>query len=313
MKHYVGKRTVNYFPLVPFGMKTLRPFFVLTLIGCATSLLSPAAHAKPLRNGGKLLLTNGIGSIEGASGGGLTPWAVIAGGETKDGIGASAHGTIAELKSYDYQSAGVAIGLYDRVELSYERQDFNTNEIGAALGLGKNYAFGQDIFGAKVKLAGDLVYDAPLMPAIAIGVQYKKSRNDTIVKAIGARHDSGVDYYVSATKLFLSRSILLNGTARLTKANQNGLLGYGGDKSDRYSLQFEGSLAWQLSRKFAIGGEYRTKPDKLGIAREDDWYDAFAAYAINRHLTATVAYTDLGSIATVKKQRGVLVQLQAAF
>ena len=260
-----------------------------------------------------MLLTNGIGSIEGASGGGLTPWAVIAGSETKDGIGASVHGTIVELKSYDYRSAGVAIGLYDRVELSYERQDFNTNEIGAALGLGKNYAFGQDIFGAKVRLAGDIVYDGPMMPAIAVGVQYKKSRNDGIVKAIGAQHDSGVDYYVSATKLFLSRSILASATARLTKANQNGLLGYGGDKSDNYSMQFEGSLAWQVSRKFAIGGEYRTKPDKLGIAREDDWYDVFAAYAVNRHLTATVAYADLGSIATVDKQRGLLFQLQAAF
>lgn len=36
-------------------------------------------------------------------------------------------------------------------------------------------------------------------------------------------------------------------------------------------------------------GEYRAKPDNLGIAREDDWYDAFAAYALGRHLTASIA------------------------
>jgi len=92
-----------------------------------------------------------------------------------------------------------------------------------------------------------------------------------------------------------------------------GLLGFGGDKQDSYGLQFEGSAAWQLSRRVAIGGEFRSKPDNLGIAREDDWFDLFAAVAVHRNLTATVAYADLGSIATVKGQRGVLVSLQAAF
>lgn len=273
---------------------------------CATPV-----HAKDLRNGGKLLLTNGITSLEGASGGGLTPWAVIAGNETRDGIGLSAHGTLVELRDYDHRSVGAAIGLFDRVELSIARQRFNTREIGALLGLGRDYAFEQDIVGAKVKVAGDLVYDR--LPAIVVGAQYKHNRNGPVVRAIGAQHDSGVDYYASASKLFLGQSILASGTVRLTKANQMGILGYGGDKSDAYSVQFEGSLGWQLSRRMAVGTEYRTKPDKLSIAREDDWYDIFAVYAVNRHLTATVAYTDLGSIATVKDQRGVLFSLQTAF
>ena len=285
--------------------------FALALALTGIALTPQAASAKPLRNGGKLLLTNGISSLEGASGGGLTPWAVIAGNETSDGIGISAHGTIVEVKDYDYQSAGVAIGFRDRIELSFAHQDFNTNDIGVALGLGKAYAFSQDVIGAKVRIAGDLVYDR--LPAIAVGVQYKRNNNGTIVRAIGAKDDEGVDYYASVSRLFLSRSVLLSATARLTKANQLGILGFGGDRNDDYGLQFEGSAAWQLSRRLAIGGEYRSKPNNLGIAREDDWFDGFAAYAINRHLTATVAYTDLGSVATVKNQRGVLFQLQAAF
>lgn len=269
------------------------------------------AAARPLRNGGKLLLTNGISSLEGASGGGLTPWAVISGNETDEGIGLSAHGTVVEVKDYDYQSAGVAVGVRDRLELSYTHQDFNTNAIGAALGLGQDYAFSQDIVGAKLRVAGDLAYNA--LPAIAVGVQYKKNGQGAVVRAIGARHDEGVDYYATASRLFLSRSILLSATARLTKANQMGLLGFGGDKNADYSVQFEGSAAWQLSRRLAIGGEFRSKPDNLGIAREDDWFDAFAALAVSRNLTATVAYVDLGSIATVKGQRGVFLSLQAAF
>ncbi len=285
----------------------------LACLIAAAACLPTAAAAKDVRPGGKLLLTNGITSVEGTSGGGLTPWAVIAGNETENGIGLSAHATIVELKSYDFQTAGVSIGLFDRVELSYARQNFNTNEIGTALGLGANYAFNQEVFGAKVKLAGDLVYGPSALPAIAVGVQYKRNLNGAVVRAIGATDDTGVDYYVSASKLFLSRSILAGVTVRATKANQLGILGFGGDKRRSYSVQVEGSIAWQLSPKFAVGGEYRTQPDNLAIAREDDWYDAFVSYALNRHLTATVAYTDLGSIATVSKQRGVLVSLQASY
>ncbi len=260
-----------------------------------------------------MLLTNGISSLEGASGGGLTPWAVIAGNETKDGIGVSGHATIAEVKSYDFQSAGLSIGLFDRVELSYAHHNFNTNEIGAALGLGANYAFKQDVFGAKVKLTGDLVYGSPMMPAIAIGAQYKNSNNGAVVGAFGAKDDKGIDYYISASKLILSHSILASATLRATKGNQIGLLGFGGDQSNSYTLQAEGSLAWQLSRRFAIGGEYRAKPNNLGIAREDDWFDLFGTYAFNKHLTAAVAYADMGSIASIGKQRGVLFSLQASY
>lgn len=288
----------------------------ISLSACTAALLfaiPQAAWADELRGGGKLLLTNGISSLEGASGGGLTPWAVIAGNETKDGIGVSAHATVAEVKSYDFQSAGFSIGLFDRVELSYSHHNFNTNEIGAALGLGADYAFKQDIFGAKVKLAGDLVFGDQLMPAIAIGAQYKNSNNDAVVRAMGAKQTKGIDYYVSASKLILSHSILASATLRATKANQIGLLGFGGDQNSSYSLQAEGSLAWQLSRRFAIGGEYRTKPNNLGIAREDDWFDLFGTYAFNKHLTAAVAYADMGSIASVGKQRGVLFSLQASY
>jgi hypothetical protein len=102
-------------------------------------------------------------------------------------------------------------------------------------------------------------------------------------------------------------------TVRLTRANQFGLLGDGGDKRASRTLRFEASAAYQFSRRFAVGGEFRSKPDNLGIAREDDAIDLFAAYAVGRHLTATLAYTDLGSIATAPRQRGALLQLQAGF
>ncbi|KQN20573.1 hypothetical protein ASE86_15040 [Sphingomonas sp. Leaf33] len=279
---------------------------------CATLVATPAA-AQDVGAPGKLLLTNGIGTIEGAAGGGLTPWAVIAGNATKDGVGGQASATIVALPDYDVAALSGAIGGWNRIELSFARQIFDTNRVGGALGLGNDFKFDQNIFGAKVRVAGDVVYGATWMPAIAVGVQHKDSLDDAVVRAVGAKHGAGTDYYASATKLFLNWSLLANVTVRATKANQNGLLGHGGTLGDTHRVQMEGSLAYQLSRRLVVGAEYRSKPSNLAIAREDDWADAFVAYGVNRHVTATVAYTDLGSIATFEKQRGVLFQLQGAF
>lgn len=287
-------------------------FFFSIAAACSVAATAPATAAD-LRQGGKLLLTNGISTVEGSAGGGLTPWAVIAGNETRNGVGAQASVNWVHVRDYDLRQAGIAIGLFDRVEVSLARQSVDTNKVGARLGLGRDYRFEQDIAGVKVKLAGDLIYGSPWLPAIAVGAHYKHSRNQAVVRAIGAAHHEGIDFYASATKLSLRQSLLLNGTFRLTKANQLGLLGFGGEGRDTYRLQIEGSAAYQLSRRLAIGVEYRAKPDNLAIARESDAYDVFAAYGLSRHATATVAYADLGSIATRDGQRGFLLQLQGAF
>lgn len=271
------------------------------------------AQAQGIGAPGKLLLTNGVSTIEGAAGGGLTPWAVIAGNATRDGIGVQAAATVAELPDYDFRSFSAAVGGWNRIELSFARQVLDTNKVGGALGIGNDYKLDQDVYGVKVRVAGDIVYGPEWMPAIALGAQYKKSLDAPLVTALGARESEGADYYVSATKLFLRWSLLANVTVRATKANQLGLLGHGGGLGDAHRLQVEGSAAYQFSRRFVVGAEYRSKPSNLAVAREDDWFDLFAAYGINRHLTATVAYTDLGSIATFDRQRGVLVQVQSSF
>ena len=289
-------------------------YWLIAPIIAGTLLVSPArADSRDLETGGKLLLTNGVTSVDGSSGGGLATWAVIAGNATEEGIGASAHVTLAALPDYQLQSHGLAIGLFDRVELSYARQNFDTKVVGASLGLGRGFRLNQDIYGAKLRLAGDLVYGAPAMPQISIGAQYRKNLDAPVVTSVGAARSKDVDFYISATKLILSHSVLLNGTARLTRANQFGLLGFGGDKQADRSLEFEASVGYQLSRSFIVGGEYRAKPDNLSIAPENDAMDLFAAWAINDHFTLTAAYVDLGNIVTQDKQRGALLSLQAAF
>lgn len=262
--------------------------------------------------GGKLVLTDGVTTVEGASGGGIATWSTIAGREADHGIGISGHATIVELPDFGLESHGVAIGIANRVELSYARQNFDTRAAGATLGLGRGYTLNQDIYGAKVRLLGDVVYGETLLPQVTAGVQYKRNLDRPVALAVGAADSDGLDFTVSLTKLLLARSLLINTTARLTQSNQLGLLGFGGPAGKGRSLQFEGSAAYQLSRRAVIGVEARTKPDNLGLG-EDDWTDLFAAYAVSDNLTVTAAYVDLGSIATFDDQRGAFLSAQVSF
>lgn len=272
------------------------------------------APPKDLEAGGKLKLTRGVSTIEGQGGGGLAPWALITGNETDRGVGGTAHVSAVELPDYSLLSYGGALGFFDRFELSYTRQEFDTRDVGAALGLGRGFTFGQDVWGAKVRVAGDAVYDQDTwLPQLAVGATWKKNDQGAVVAAVGGSDDEGWETYATATKILLDHSLLLNGTLRWTNANQTGLLGYGGNLNDDHELMGEFSAGWLLSPEILVGAEYRMKPDNLGIAKEDDWVDIYAAWAINHHVTLTGAYVDLGSIATFDNQRGVYLSLQAGF
>lgn len=287
------------------------------LLACALT-----AHA----DRGKLLLTGGVSGIDGAAGGGLTPWAVTASYATDGEIGGSAFVTGAKTQDYSLATYGAAIGFKDRVELSIARQDFNASNNLAPLGI-TGLHLKQDIFGVKLRVAGDAVLDSDtLMPQITIGLQYKRTDagalGPTLFGPLLAK-DSGTDLYVSATKLFLASGILVNGTLRATRANQNGLLGFGGAQSNSYKLQPEVSVAKLLSRNLAIGVEYRAKPDNLnqsvlgaGALKEDDWFDLFVAWAPTRSFSLTAAYVDLGRIAPAvqpRRQTGGYLSAQLAF
>ena len=288
-----------------------KPLFPLLAALFCLAAATPAL-AEELRPGGKMLLTGGVSSVEGAAGGGLASWALIAGNETNAGIGATAHVTYVALPEFDLASGGVAIGFKDRVELSYARQIFDTRQAGAALGLGQGYKFSQDIYGLKVRLIGDAIYDQDkLLPQISVGVQHNRANRGAVITAIGGRASAGTDFYVAATKILLAQSVVVNGTVRFTKANQFGLLGFGGDLNNSYKTEFEGSAGLLVKRNLLLGAEYRTKPSNLGFAREQNGFDLFAALAVSKNIAVTAAYADLGDIATVKKQRGLFLSLQA--
>lgn len=296
----------------------------LALAALVLATGAQSALAQGANRSGKLLLTSGVSSIDGAAGGGLTPWAVTGGYATEGQFGASAYATRVKTSDYALTGYGVAASYGDRIELSIARQDFDTGPTGPALGL-PGLHLKQNIFGAKLRVAGDAVLDSDtLMPQIAIGALYKDLDAAGLaptLTALGAK-DSGTDVYVSATKLFLAQGVLVNLTLRATKANQNGLLGFGGTARDSYKLQPEISVAYLLTKNLAIGAEYRAKPDNLNPSilgdglKEDDWKDVFVAWAPSKHLSLTLAYVDLGKIVPAvvsKRQKGAYLSAQIAF
>ena len=291
-------------------MRVFRQFFVAAacLAGFATAAAGQAVES------GRMLATSGVTQLEGVGGGGLVPWALITGYGTRDAVGGNVHGTYVRLPDFTLGSGGAAVGLYDRVELSYAHEYLDTGPTGGKLGIGNGYAFNEDILGVKVRLLGDAVYDQDSwLPQVAAGTEFKATGNQAVLHAIGAKSARGVDFYVAATKLFLAQSLLVDATVRLTKANQFGLLGFGGDRNGGYSFEFEGSAAYLVTRNLAFGAEVRTKPDNLRFAREGPAVDVFAAYFFTKNLSTTLAYVGLGDVARQRGQNGVYVSLQAGF
>jgi Protein of unknown function (DUF3034) len=280
-----------------------------------TGIISPVAHAQEagLTFSSKLLLTGGVTSIEGTAGGGLTPWAVIGGNGTKEQIGASAFFTDVRSQDYTLNTGGVLVGLFDRAELSFAEQKFDTRAVGGALGLGDGFKFTQKVYGAKVRVAGDAVLEQDSwLPQISIGLQHKQNNRGALLRSLGIKRDKGTDFYVSATKLFLSQNLLLNGTLRFTKANQAGILGFGTNTKDSYRPQIEGSIAYLIRKDLAIGAEFRQKPDNLPF-KEDNWFDIFVAYAPTKNVSITLAYADLGNIVIKDNQRATYLSVQVGF
>ena len=282
----------------------------MRLLAVLVLLLASGAQARD----GRLLATGGASQLEGAAGGGIVPWAVLAGYGTRDQDGGTAFYTRVDTGDYALDAFGVAYTFRNRLELSLARQRFDLGELQRRLSLPWD-ALEQDIFGAKLRLAGDLVYTP--WPQLSLGVQHKRLRDAALPLAVGARDDRGTDVYLSASKLFLAgpggRQLLLNGTLRSTRANQMGLLGHGGDREGGRSLVFEGSAAVVLNPRWVLGLEYRQKPDNLGFAGEDAWMDAFVAWFPNKNVALVAAWADLGSIATLDGQRGGYLSLQLSY
>ena len=263
---------------------------------------------------GRLLATGGATSLEGAAGGGIMPWAVLAGYGERGEWGADVFATRVETGDYRLDVAGVAASYGNRIELSYARQRFDLGTLARDLNLPDN-SLSMDTLGLKVRIAGDLIYDH--LPQISLGLQHKRQRDFLVPTLVGAQRREDSEGYLAASRLILGGAfgynLLLNANLRYSRANELGLLGFGGDRRDRHSWLKDGSVAVLLDRHWAVGIEYREKPDNLSFAGESDWADLFVGYFPNKNLALVLAYARLGEIATLDNQDGVYLSVQGSF
>ena len=77
----------------------------------AEAKVAPGAPRPSNPRTGKLLLTGGVSSVEGAAGGGITPWAVIGTHSTGSGMGASGYGSYIKTRNYAMNGYGAAVGF----------------------------------------------------------------------------------------------------------------------------------------------------------------------------------------------------------
>ncbi|MEX2320448.1 MAG: DUF3034 family protein [Saccharospirillum sp.] len=267
--------------------------------GLSTLIVVALLALHPAWAGSKILATSGATQIEGAAGGGLVPWAIIGGYGSEGEWGAAASVTRVGLPDFQLGTAAVHAGINNRFEFSFAQQTLQVDS---------DSVIEQHVFGAKARLFGDLIYEP--WPQLTAGFQHKRNLNQFVVP--GAESE-GTDFYVAASKLYLhalfERNLLLNGTFRYTDANETGFLGFGDGTSADPQWMAEVSAGIFLNANWALGVEYRQKPDRLDLG-ESDWRDAFVAWFPSKQVTLVGAYADLGNVAQQDDQTGWYLSVQ---
>lgn len=259
-------------------------------------------------------------NVEGAAGGGLVPMALM---HPQGPLVSYTH-----LNTQDFRIQSIAVGgtIADRAEISLGHLMTNVPDTYNGLD-GNSNSINVNTLGLKVKVLD--MSDA--MPQVAIGLQHKSSSGkllDTLQTAGFISSKSGTDLYAVATKV-VGKGVVLNGVLRATKANQMGILGFGGGTQaggkSSYSLVPEVSVGYFLTDSVIVGGEYRGKPNNISNAvfgiKEEGAYTLFAAYLVNKNMAVTAAYANLGQVGATpaalgrgsSKQSGLYLQLQANF
>lgn len=245
-------------------------------------------------NSGKVLATPGVSMADGAGGGGITPWAVITGYETRDGINGDVHYTYASLPNYSLNSLGAAIGFYDRVEVSYAYDILPTGSTFDTVGLvtkavggilsspltsapvlsaltsdlglsapGGNLAGGvqpfnttikMHVIGAKVRLIGEAIYDSDNLIPQVAVGGFYKINQNKDLLKT-LQADKAKDYEVYVA---VTKIFFPISTVVNITGRYTGAnqIGLVGFQ-DKKQFRVEGSLAYLLKKDTAIGVEYQ--------------------------------------------------------
>lgn len=265
-----------------------------------------------------------VTNIDGQAGGGLVPWALLSSGPT-------AAYTHINTQSLDVNSLAINTSFANRVEVSYAHNMLNDSApvLNAGGGLVGNSTDNVDNFGIKVKL-NDM---SDSMPQFAIGAVYKRASGNlanTLNTLLGV-NTSSTDVYGAVSKIVSmgGKNVLLNGVLRATKANELGLLDFGGGSatpgaSTSYKIEPELSAEIFVASNVIVGAEYRRQPNyavagtgQATFLSQSSAYDFNVVYVANSNFTLTAAYVNLGAVAPAAngytRQNGLFLQGQVNF
>lgn len=272
--------------------------------------------------------------IEGYSGGPITPLAYICNTEKKEGMPdwlglPTVAYSFVNIGSKELHVVSVTQPFLDRFEFGYAYNNLDTGSLyddirDAGLDMGESH-IGLHHFNLRAMLLKEDSFDLPL-PAVTAGIHFKY--NDAIEDIdqslggaftnIGYDDDFGIDYTLTATKMFpklaFGRPVIVTGGLRFSKGSQLGLLGF----DNECTLTVEGNVVYLPVDQLALAYEYRMKENPYDdipglVEGEDDWHVFSANWIINDHLTLTGLYGTFGTIANGNEDCVLGVQVKYEF
>ena len=178
----------------------------------------------------------------------------------------------------DWNAAGGAISLFNRVEVSY---GYEAVAIGGAANIHKNN------IGAKANLVPENAGDTAFVPAISAGTIWKSTSKVLVPGA----DDKGLDYYLVASKLITQTPlpVLLSGGALSSKEYVTGVAGF--DNKSKITGFANAEVILPLG--LALGGEFK-QGEKYAAFENANYWDVSLAWLATKNLTLVAAHVDAG-------------------
>jgi hypothetical protein len=273
--------------------------------------------------------------IEGYSGGAITPMGYICnrcecgacGG--KDLTPPSVSYSFMGISTKQLHTFAVTQGFLDRFEFGYAVNHLLLGSLVDDVRKAGADPVREDVylhnFNLRAKVLAENSFDLPL-PAVAAGVHFKYNHGIGVIderlggalSSIGMDKNNGVDYTLTATKMFprlaFGRPLILTGGLRLSEAAQLGLMGFG----HTYRASFEGSAVVLPTDWLVLGYEFRQKHnpyDKIAglIGDEDNWQALSVSWIVNKHLTISALSGIIGNVANANADSTWGIQVKYEF
>lgn len=262
-----------------------------------------------------LLLANGalagvpLNSLQGNGGVAFNPLAYLS-GQNKDNTASNSWDDVLSKPQFgawyvslsdvnvDWTAIGASETLFNRLELSYGYETIAQDG---------QKTIHKDNVGAKLLLIPENVGDHAWVPAVSVGTLYKSTDFSA------AANEASFDYYLVATKLItqLPWPVLVSGGVLSTEEQVTGVFGF---NDDRDTTVF-GNIDVLPTSNIAVGLEYKQGAE-FDTFKNADYWDAHAAWFVNKNLTLVGAYVNAGdetSSSSVGLGDGWVLSTQYAF